>query len=115
MLAVVTLTLLLQIGRVNSVPDSYISVPQQDTGVINSDSCEALKLEAIQIRLEGYAAMNRGYKAQHEALGLKREALDLKEEALQIRETSANSRSLLESRLVETSARPGSRYIPVPG
>ena len=95
MLAVVTLTLLLQIGGVNSVPDSYISVPQQDTGVIKSDSCEALKLEAIKIRLEGYAA-------QHEAFDLKNEALDLKEEALQIRETSANSRSLLESRLVET-------------
>ena len=102
MLTVVTLTLLLQLEGVNSVSDSYITVPQEETGVSNSDSCEALKLEAIQIRLEGYDAMNRGYKAQHEALDLKREALDLKEEALQIRENSANSRSLLESRLVET-------------
>ena len=100
MLAALILTLLVEFGSGNS--QSNRTLPLLNSGVSDSGSCETMRLDAIQIRKEGYAAMNRADSIREQAYRAKDEALDLKEEALEVRETAASSRSLLESRLVET-------------
>ena len=64
MIAGFTLTLFLQLGRGtdSSVPESNAtnaaSLSLQNSGVRDLDSCEAVRLDVIQLSWEGYAVMN---------------------------------------------------------